>query len=165
MHAAALCHPCKQAGTCPSPPWLTLWPPLSPRRDGLHRLTQLIFSKAQPKRLGSQILSGPMLAGLTEAYVNAINNGCVGWAMAGGLRQHGCGRSRVGGASVAAACLLPSRLPCRRPVHHLRLGPLRSAVPTIATAWQGVAEAESRRAGDAAVAAYTETFKEDVSAG
>lgn len=44
-------------------------------RDGLHRLTQLIFSKAQPKRLGSQILSGPMLAGLTEAYVNAINNG------------------------------------------------------------------------------------------
>lgn len=49
---------------------------LPARRDGLHRLTQLIFSKAQPKRLGSQILSGPMLAGLTEAYVNAINNGC-----------------------------------------------------------------------------------------
>lgn len=36
-------------------------------------------------------------------------------------------------------------------------------MPTIATAWQGVAEAESRRAGDAALAAYTETFKEDVS--
>lgn len=31
-----------------------------------------------------------------------------------------------------------------------------SAVPTIATAWQGVAEAESRRASDAAVAAYTQ---------
>ena len=44
-------------------------------REGLHRLTQIIFSKAQPKRLGSQILSGPMLAGLTEAYVTAINNG------------------------------------------------------------------------------------------
>ncbi|KAL4431144.1 hypothetical protein ABPG75_006400 [Micractinium tetrahymenae] len=82
-------------------------------REGLHRLTQIIFSKAQPKRLGSQILSGPMLAGLTEAYVTAINNG---------------------------------------------------AVPTIATAWQGVAEAESRRAADAAVAAYTSTFKEDVPA-
>ncbi|PSC76322.1 interferon-induced guanylate-binding 1-like [Micractinium conductrix] len=80
-------------------------------REGLHRLTQLIFSKAQPKRLGTQILSGPMLAGLTEAYVTAINNG---------------------------------------------------AVPTIATAWQGVAEAESRRASDAAVAAYTQTFREDV---
>ena len=44
-------------------------------REGLHRLTQIIFSKAQPKRLGTQILSGPMLAGLTEAYVTAINNG------------------------------------------------------------------------------------------
>lgn len=82
-------------------------------RDGLHRLTQLIFSKALPKRLGSQILSGPMLAGLTEAYVTAINNG---------------------------------------------------AVPTIATAWQGVAEAESRRAADAAVAAYVATFTEEVPA-
>lgn len=41
--------------------------------------------------------------------------------------------------------------------------PSRSAVPTIATAWQGVAEAESRRASDAALAAYTETFREDVS--
>ena len=37
-------------------------------------------------------------------------------------------------------------------------------MPTIATAWQGVAEAECRRAGDAAVAAYAETFKEDVPA-
>ncbi|KAL4859356.1 Guanylate-binding protein 5 [Chlorella vulgaris] len=80
-------------------------------RDGLQRLTHLIFSKAQPKRLGSQILNGPMLAGLAQAYVDAINNG---------------------------------------------------AVPTIATAWQGVAESESRRAGDAACAAYAAAFSEDV---
>eukprot|EP00887_Chlorella_sp_A99_P005605 scaffold1.g5605.t1 len=82
-------------------------------REGLARLTSLIFAKAQPKRLGAQILSGPMLAGLVEAYVTAINNG---------------------------------------------------AVPTIATAWQGVAEAESRRAADAAEAAYAETFRGDVAA-
>lgn len=37
-------------------------------------------------------------------------------------------------------------------------------MPTIATAWQGVAEAESRRAADAAVAAYVSTFKEGVPA-
>ena len=48
------------------------------RREGLQRLTQLIFSKAQPKRLGPQVLTGPMLAGLAEAYVAAINNGWVG---------------------------------------------------------------------------------------
>jgi hypothetical protein len=55
-----------------------------PCRDGLQRLTHLIFSKAQPKRLGSQILNGPMLAGLAQAYVDAINNGWVG---AGGGSQ------------------------------------------------------------------------------
>lgn len=38
------------------------------------------------------------------------------------------------------------------------------AVPTIATAWQGVAEAESRRAADAAEAAYAATFNEGVPA-
>ena len=33
--------------------------------------------QAQPKHLGSFLLSGPVLAGLTEAYVQAINNGAV----------------------------------------------------------------------------------------
>jgi len=82
-------------------------------RDGLSRLTRLVFSKALPKRLGTQVLTGPLLAGLTEAYVTAINAG---------------------------------------------------AVPTIATAWQGVAEAESRRAADAAEAAYQTSFPVDIAA-
>lgn len=59
-------------------PWST------PCRDGLHRLTQLIFNKTLPKRLGNQILNGPMLAGLTEAYVGAINSG---WAACSRGRQ------------------------------------------------------------------------------
>lgn len=33
--------------------------------------------QAQPKHLGAYVLSGPVLAGLTEAYVQAINNGAV----------------------------------------------------------------------------------------
>lgn len=45
--------------------------------QGLERLTKLIFARAQPKRLGPQIISGPMLAGLASAYVEAINNGAV----------------------------------------------------------------------------------------
>lgn len=45
--------------------------------QGLERLTRLIFARAQPKRLGSQIISGPMLAGLASAYVEAINTGAV----------------------------------------------------------------------------------------
>ncbi len=38
------------------------------------------------------------------------------------------------------------------------------AVPTIATAWQGVAEQESRRAAEAAEKAYFEAFNVEVSA-
>ena len=82
-------------------------------RDGLSRLARLVFNKAQPKRLGTQVLTGPVIAGLAEAYVSAINAG---------------------------------------------------AVPTIATAWQGVAESESRRAADAAEAEYIKAFPSDVSA-
>jgi hypothetical protein len=82
-------------------------------RQGLASLTKLIFQKALPKRLGAQVVTGPALAALTEAYVAAINAG---------------------------------------------------AVPTIATAWQGVAEAESRRAADAAEAAYAAAFPTDVPA-
>lgn len=45
--------------------------------QGLERLTRLIFARAQPKRLGTQIISGSMLASLAEAYVDAINKGAV----------------------------------------------------------------------------------------
>lgn len=82
-------------------------------RDGLAKLVSLCFSRAQPKRIGNTVLTGPMLAGLVSAYVNAINGG---------------------------------------------------AVPTIATAWQGVAEAECRRAADAAEKKYHQVFNEGVPA-
>ncbi|KAK9798122.1 hypothetical protein WJX73_001407 [Symbiochloris irregularis] len=82
-------------------------------REGLEKLTKLIFARAQPKRLGTQIISGCMLAALVEAYVDAINHG---------------------------------------------------AVPTIATAWQGVAEAECRRAADVAEAKYSSSFNQGVEA-
>lgn len=62
-------------------------------------------------------------------------------------------------ASIVCCCFLLDPHPCGPRRRH---PPPCSAVPTIATAWQGVAEAESRRAGDAAVAAYVETFKEEV---
>jgi hypothetical protein len=77
-------------------------------QNGMRQLTTLILRKAQPKRLGTQVLTGPVLAGLASAYVTAINSG---------------------------------------------------AVPSIASAWQGVAEAESRRAADAAQAAWSVTFR------
>ena len=46
-------------------------------REGLSALTRAIFQRGQPKRMGSMTLTGPMFAGLTQAYVEAINNGAV----------------------------------------------------------------------------------------
>jgi hypothetical protein len=37
----------------------------------------LIFRRAVPKRFGAQFVTGPVLAGLVHAYVNAINQGAV----------------------------------------------------------------------------------------
>ena len=47
------------------------------RAQGMRALTALIFRVAQPKRLGAQVINGPMLAGLASAYVDAINGGAV----------------------------------------------------------------------------------------
>ena len=82
-------------------------------REGLSQLVETCFVRAQPKRIQDTILTGPMLAGLVTAYVDAINKG---------------------------------------------------AVPTIATAWQGVAESECRRAADEAERTYREAFNADVPA-
>ncbi len=45
--------------------------------QGIARVTAHIFNRAQPKRVGTQLVSGPMLAGLAEAYVTAIRQGAV----------------------------------------------------------------------------------------
>ncbi len=47
------------------------------RMQGMAQLTKLIFQRAQPKRLGSQVITGPMLATLASEYVRAINEGAV----------------------------------------------------------------------------------------
>ena len=45
--------------------------------QGVKELTSLIFHKAQPKRMNNSIITGPMLAALTQAYVDALNHGAV----------------------------------------------------------------------------------------
>ena len=45
--------------------------------QGVKELTGLIFQKAQPKRMNNSIITGPMLAALTQAYVDALNHGAV----------------------------------------------------------------------------------------
>ena len=45
--------------------------------QGVKSLVQLIFSKAQPKRMLNSVVTGPVLAALVTAYVDAINKGAV----------------------------------------------------------------------------------------
>jgi len=63
------------------PSWLILSPVIASEAaaqlQGLSELTKVIFHKAQPKRMNNSIITGPMLAALTEAYVDAINKGAV----------------------------------------------------------------------------------------
>eukprot|EP00878_Enallax_costatus_P025838 GHUV01027675.1.p1 GENE.GHUV01027675.1~~GHUV01027675.1.p1 ORF type:complete len:197 (+),score=54.87 GHUV01027675.1:1585-2175(+) len=46
-------------------------------QEGVQKLTRLLLSRGQPKRIGIVPVTGVMLAGLAEAYVLAINQGAV----------------------------------------------------------------------------------------
>lgn len=66
-------------------------------REGVAELVRTIFAKAQPKRFGSGFMTGPVLGGLVEAYVTAINNGAVPTiATAWQVGVRGRGRWRCG---------------------------------------------------------------------
>ncbi|KAF8035978.1 hypothetical protein BT93_C1869 [Corymbia citriodora subsp. variegata] len=46
-------------------------------RSGLEALTKFVFERTRPKQVGATILSGPVLVGITESYLEALNNGAV----------------------------------------------------------------------------------------
>ncbi|XP_002972590.2 guanylate-binding protein 1 [Selaginella moellendorffii] len=46
-------------------------------RLGLDHLTKFVIERTRPKQLGSTVMTGPMLAGLTQSFLDAINAGAV----------------------------------------------------------------------------------------
>lgn len=46
-------------------------------RSGLDALTRFAFERTRPKQVGATILNGPVLAGLTQSFLDALNNGAV----------------------------------------------------------------------------------------
>jgi hypothetical protein len=46
-------------------------------KAGLDALTKLIFDRARPKQMGSIVMTGPIFAGLTQSFLDAINIGAV----------------------------------------------------------------------------------------
>ncbi|KAF0927221.1 hypothetical protein E2562_031018 [Oryza meyeriana var. granulata] len=46
-------------------------------RSGLDALTKFVFDRTRPKQLGASTMTGPVLAGLTQSFLDAINTGAV----------------------------------------------------------------------------------------
>ncbi|OIV93237.1 hypothetical protein TanjilG_27416 [Lupinus angustifolius] len=46
-------------------------------RSGLDALTKFVFERTQPKQVGATMMTGPVLVGITESYLNALNHGAV----------------------------------------------------------------------------------------
>ncbi|XP_043689451.1 guanylate-binding protein 2-like [Telopea speciosissima] len=46
-------------------------------RSGLDALTKFVFERTRPKQVGATIMTGPVLAGITQSFLDAINNGAV----------------------------------------------------------------------------------------
>lgn len=46
-------------------------------RAGLDALTKFVFERTRPKQIGATTMNGPILVGITEAYLDALNKGAV----------------------------------------------------------------------------------------
>lgn len=46
-------------------------------RSGLDALTKFVFERTRPKQVGATVMTGPILVGITESYLEALNNGAV----------------------------------------------------------------------------------------
>jgi hypothetical protein len=46
-------------------------------RSGLDALTRFVFERTRPKQVGATIMTGPVLVGILQSYLDALNNGAV----------------------------------------------------------------------------------------
>ncbi|KAE9597202.1 hypothetical protein Lal_00007593 [Lupinus albus] len=46
-------------------------------RSGLDALTKFVFERTRPKQVGATMMTGPVLVGIIESYLNALNHGAV----------------------------------------------------------------------------------------
>ena len=46
-------------------------------RSGLDSFTKFVFERTRPKQIGATVMTGPVLARITQSFLDAINNGAV----------------------------------------------------------------------------------------
>ncbi|KAG1346772.1 guanylate-binding protein 5 [Cocos nucifera] len=45
--------------------------------SGLDALTNFVFERTRPKQVGATVMTGPILSGITQSFLDAINNGAI----------------------------------------------------------------------------------------
>lgn len=46
-------------------------------RSGLDALTRFVFERTRPKQVGATVMTGPILARITQSFLDALNKGAV----------------------------------------------------------------------------------------
>lgn len=46
-------------------------------KSGLDELTRFVFERTRPKQVGATVMTGPIFAGITQSFLDALNNGAV----------------------------------------------------------------------------------------
>ncbi|XP_071715837.1 uncharacterized protein [Rutidosis leptorrhynchoides] len=46
-------------------------------KAGLDALTRFVFERTRPKQVGATVMTGPIFAGITQSFLDALNNGAV----------------------------------------------------------------------------------------
>ena len=46
-------------------------------RSGLEALMKFVFEKTRPKQVGATMMTGPVLVGITQSYLDALKQGAV----------------------------------------------------------------------------------------
>lgn len=46
-------------------------------RKGLDELLKFVFERTRPKQVGATMMTGPVLIGITQSYLDALNHGAV----------------------------------------------------------------------------------------
>lgn len=133
-------------------------------RKGLAELTRAIFQRGLPKRVGSMVLTGPLLAGLTRTYVDAINNGAVpcistAWqareAVYSPIPMSTMQLQSEGRSYPPAGRGETREFRLHSTIAGISISPSHAGWPLVA---QGVAEAECRRGAEAAEMEYVKVF-------
>ena len=91
---------CPQTRSSPPSPPASQMDALRPEfRQGLELFTTAVMERAKPKAVGDTVMTGPILAALTQAYIDSLNGGSVptiltSWQVRASREMHRCDLTR-----------------------------------------------------------------------